>query len=187
MIRRAAVGGALAGLVMAAAVFVLGATPAPGPLAQGGPPPLQPPPPGPGATPPPPRPAMTIAPTDSFAAQRDSLMNEVLKKIAGREKAPAESVFKDIRVLKGLPAERLPRIMNLGFGRSLGVNCTHCHVLGHWADEDKPQKQIARDMMAFSRTINDSLLPRIKNLKSEKPQINCTTCHRGQVKPATNL
>ena len=36
-------------------------------------------------------------------------------------------------------------------------------------------------------TINGELLPKIKNLKSEHPGINCTTCHRGQVKPAQNM
>ena len=114
-------------------------------------------------------------------------MNDVLQKIAGRESAPAESVFKNIKVLKGVPAGRIPRIMNLGFGRSLGVNCSHCHVAGHWADEDKAQKQIAREMMAMVDTINHVMLPRIKNLKSEHPTVTCTTCHRGSRKPATSL
>ncbi len=130
---------------------------------------------------------MVAAPVDSFAAERDSLMNEVLQRIAGRENAPAESVFKNIKALKGFPAGRLLRIMNNGWGRSLGVSCRHCHVPGHWADEDKPQKQVARDMSAMMATINTDLLPKIKNLKSEKPFINCTTCHRGSVKPAINL
>ena len=124
---------------------------------------------------------------DSFASERDSLMNEVLQHIAGREEVPAESVFKNIKLLKGVPAGRLPRIMNLGWGRSLGVRCTHCHVQGHWADEDKPQKQVARDMSAMMKTINTELLPNIKNLRSDKPGVNCSTCHRGSIKPAMNF
>jgi hypothetical protein len=124
---------------------------------------------------------------DSFAAERDSLMNEVLKSIAGRENAPAESVFKDIRVLKGMPAGRIPRIMNLGYGKSLGVGCKHCHVVGEWAKEDKVQKQVARDMSALVNTLNTELLPKIKNLKSERPTVNCTTCHRGAKKPALQM
>jgi len=147
--------------------------------------PSMPPPGSPGANPPAMRAAM--APPDSFAAERDSLMNDVLEKIAGRENAPAESVFKNIRLLKGVPAGRLPRIMNFGFGRSLGVRCRHCHVEGHWDAEDKPQKQIARDMSEMLHTINTELLPKVKNLKSEHPTVNCTTCHRGAVKPALNL
>jgi hypothetical protein len=133
-----------------------------------------------------PRPA-TSAPVDSFVADRDSLMKDVLQKIAGRENAPAESVFKNVKVMKSVPAGQLLRIMNSGFGRSLGVNCSHCHVAGHWADEDKAPKQITRDMIAMVRTINDTLLVRIKNLKSEKPGVGCVTCHRGQVKPARQM
>ena len=133
-------------------------------------------------------PAMTAAaPVDSFAAERDSLMNEVLKSIAGRENAPAESVFKEIRVFKGMPAGRIPRIMNMGYGKSLGVGCKHCHVVGEWAKEDKVQKQVARDMSALVNTLNTELLPKIKNLKSERPTVNCTTCHRGAKKPALQM
>ena len=67
------------------------------------------------------------------------------------------------------------------------VRCEHCHVAGKWASEDKKQKQIARDMSTMSRAINDTLLTRIPNLEGPHPTINCTTCHRGQVKPALNL
>ena len=124
--------------------------------------------------------------SDSFTAERDSLMNEVREHIAGKENVAAESVFKNIKLLKGVPAGRLLRIMNFGWGHALGVRCQHCHVLGHWADDDKPQKQITRDMSAMMRTINTELIPNIKNLRSEHPGINCTTCHRGSIKPAMN-
>lgn len=132
-------------------------------------------------------PQFAPVPGDSFAAERDSLMNVVLRSIAGKENVAAESVFKDIQVLKGVPAGRLPRIMNMGYGRSLGVRCAHCHVPDQWEKNDKREKQIARDMADLSRALNTELLPKIRNLKSEHPVVNCTTCHRGQVKPATNL
>ena len=126
-------------------------------------------------------------PIDSFVAERDSLMNEVLKRIAGRENAPAESVFKNIKVLKGVPAGRVARIMNLGYGRSLGVSCAHCHVVGHWADDDKAPKQIARDMSAMVKAINTDFLPKIEHLQGKPPIVNCMTCHRGAIKPALDL
>ena len=75
----------------------------------------------------------------------------------------------------------------MGFARSLGVSCVHCHVPGEWEKDDKPQKQIAREMGGMSRTISGDLLSKIRNLRSEKPAVNCTTCHRGQVKPALDL
>src|SRR5882762_9678158 len=71
--------------------------------------------------------------------------------------------------------------------KSLDVNCTHCHLAGEWAKEDKPTKQITRDMAAMGATINSDQLKKIKNLKSPDPVINCATCHRGQTKPALNL
>jgi hypothetical protein len=124
---------------------------------------------------------------DTNAASRDSLMNVVLREISGKEQLPAESVFKNIKVFRGVPAGNIPRLMNLGYGRSLGVSCAHCHVVGEWEKEDKPQKQIAREMAAMASAINTQYLARIANLKSEKPIINCSTCHRGDVKPAINM
>ncbi len=112
---------------------------------------------------------------------------ELRKKISGQETKPAEQVFKNIQLLKGMPADRVLRIMELGYARSLGVNCTHCHVVEQWEKDDKPTKQIAREMAAMMAAINNDHLKNIKNLKSERPVINCTTCHRGQTKPALNL
>lgn len=109
------------------------------------------------------------------------------EQIKGRENEPAEKVFKNIQTMKGVPAGRIPAIMEMGYARSLGVNCTHCHVSGKWESEEKPTKQTARDMSAMVKTINGDLLKNIKNLQSPTPTVNCTTCHRGQIKPALNL
>jgi hypothetical protein len=112
---------------------------------------------------------------------------DLRKAIAGQENKPASEVFKNIQMLKALPAGRLLRVMELGYAKSLGVDCTHCHVAGQWEKEDKPTKQITRDMAAMVGNINNEQLKKIKNLKSPDPVINCTTCHRGQTKPALNL
>lgn len=114
-------------------------------------------------------------------------LDDLRKSIAGRENKPAEEVFKNIQRFKRMPAARVLRIMEIGYARSLGVNCMHCHVADQWEKEDKPTKQIARDMAAMVAAINNEQLKKIKNLKSETPVINCTTCHRGQTKPALNL
>ena len=108
-------------------------------------------------------------------------------RIAGHENDPAQEVFRNIRVMKKVPAERLLAIMEMGYSRSLGVNCTHCHVPGEWEKDEKTPKQIAREMMAMSRAINEKYLAKIKGLRSETPIVNCTTCHRGQLKPALDL
>jgi len=114
-------------------------------------------------------------------------LDELRKQIAGKENQPAEQVFKNIQMFKGVPAARLLRIMELGYSRSLGVNCTHCHVVDQWDKDDKPAKPIARDMAKMAQTINNDLLKNIKNLKGPNPIVNCTTCHRGETKPALNL
>ena len=111
------------------------------------------------------------------------------EQIKGREQEPASAVFKNIQTafLKTRPAGQLLAVMEMGYSRSLGVNCTHCHIPGKWESDEKATKGIAREMSAMVLRINGELLKPIKNLKSENPVINCTTCHRGEVKPALNL
>ena len=104
--------------------------------------------------------ARELAP-EEIAAERDKFMHDVLVAIAGREAEPAEKVFKNIQRLKGMPAGRVPRLMNWGFGRALGVSCTHCHVPGEWDKDDKPQKQIAREMWDLTAFITNERLPLI--------------------------
>ena len=123
--------------------------------------------------------------TEGF--NQEQALAELRKQIAGKENLPAEQVFKNIQILKGMPAGRLLAVMNIGYSKSLGVNCTHCHVAGQWEKEDRPTKQVAREMSEMGKVINNDLLKKIKNLKSATPIVNCTTCHRGQVKPALNM
>jgi Photosynthetic reaction centre cytochrome C subunit len=104
------------------------------------------------------------------------------KQIAGQENKPAEEVFKNIQLLKGMPAGRMLRVMQMGFSASLGVDCTHCHVADQWEKDDKEAKQTARKMWTFVAKVNQDLKQAIG-----KGTVNCTTCHRGQVKPATSL
>ncbi|HVT60852.1 MAG TPA: c-type cytochrome [Thermoanaerobaculia bacterium] len=111
----------------------------------------------------------------------------IAARIAGHESEPADAVFKNIKVLRDIPAGRLLAIMEIGYAKSLGVNCAHCHVPYEWERDDKPQKQIAREMVRMSAAINQQYLAKIKGLKSQRPLVNCTTCHRGQVKPALEL
>ena len=107
----------------------------------------------------------------------------VLRSIAGRENMPAESVFKNIKIFQGVPAGRLVRIMNIGYGRSLGVSCGFCHVPGKWDLDDKEEKNTARVMHAMVQTINREYLSKLPNDRSGPPTANCFTCHRGNAKP----
>lgn len=117
----------------------------------------------------------------------DEKTAKLFTQIAGRENQPAEDVFKNIKILTGVPAGKLLRIMQIGYSRSLGVSCIHCHVPDQWEKDDKPAKQTARDMSKMAHTIIFDLLRNIDGLKDRTPLVNCTTCHRGQLKPALDM
>ena len=118
---------------------------------------------------------------------QEQAVAQLKAEIAGKENLPAEQVFKNIQMLKGMPAGRVLAIMQIGYSKSLGVDCTHCHVPGQWEKEDKPTKQITREMSDMVKAITTKYLKEIKDLKNPNPVVNCTTCHRGQVKPALNM
>ncbi len=124
---------------------------------------------------------------DSLVMSRKVHLDGLRKLIVGKEELPAEEVFINIQSLKGRKAKTLLAIMEFGYSRSLGVGCEHCHNTSDWGSDEKVQKQIAREMSAMSCKINRELLTDIDGLASEQPAVNCTTCHRGQVKPALNL
>jgi hypothetical protein len=117
--------------------------------------------------------------------QENPLVAEIRKEIAGRENQPAEQVFKNIQVLKGQPAGRILNIMGT-FTRALGVRCDFCHVPGEWEKDDKDMKKAARDMVHMTNDINAEL-KKIQTIAADKPAVGCSTCHRGQAKPAAGM
>jgi hypothetical protein len=110
--------------------------------------------------------------------------DEVKKMIAGRENEPAEMVFMNIQGMKGVPAARVLAIMN-AYTRALGVQCTHCHE-GEWDFDSKPAKKTAREMRTMTQKLNADLKA-LPSLAGREAVVNCTTCHRGQVKPALDM
>lgn len=124
---------------------------------------------------------------DSIEAEKKMYLEQIAKQIAGNENKPAGEVFRNLKLMKDNTARRVLNIMNFGFSRSLGVSCTHCHVPNDWASDEKPAKQAAREMAGMVEKINKELLPGIKGLRAERPTVNCTTCHRGDVQPALSL
>ena len=69
----------------------------------------------------------------------------------------AEQVFKNVKVLKGIPASELIPAMQF-ITASLGVKCDHCHAEGHFDSDEKKPKETARKMMAMMFAINLSLI-----------------------------
>jgi tetratricopeptide (TPR) repeat protein len=73
------------------------------------------------------------------------------------------------------------------FSRALGVHCEHCHVgqepRWDFAADDKPAKQIARQMMLLTRDINTRVPTAVNKAPGAAAQVECITCHRGVVTP----
>ena len=86
----------------------------------------------------------------------------------------AEQVFKNIQVIKSMPAGQLQSTMSF-MSASLGVDCTYCHIPPAMEKDDKPTKQTARRMLSMVAEIN-------KNFGDQRI-VNCATCHRGKTKP----
>lgn len=94
---------------------------------------------------------------------------------AGSSEKRVEADHKNIQVLKGIPSDRLEKVM-FAFQAALGVDCTHCHIKDQWEKDDKPAKQTARKMIKMMRDANAQL--------GAAGRVTCFTCHRGQVRPA---
>jgi len=124
---------------------------------------------------------------DSLAADRLKYMNEVMASIKGKEKMRADSVFKNLKVIKGessISAEHLLWMMNWGWSTELGVSCSYCHVIGNWESDSLETKNIARGMWNMRVMINKDILPNITGKDYENnPAVSCITCHRGKPKP----
>lgn len=89
--------------------------------------------------------------------------------------ATAEHTFKNIKVLKDIPANQLIPSMQF-ISASLGVECGFCHVENHFDQDDKKPKLTARKMMLMMAAINQN------NFDGHR-QVTCDTCHRGARRP----
>ena len=93
---------------------------------------------------------------------------------ASSKEKRAEQEYKNIQLLKGIPAERLMKVM-FAFKASLNVDCDFCHIKDAFDKDDKPMKQVARKMIKRMNEINSD---------GAGGRVTCYTCHRGQRKPA---
>jgi len=85
-----------------------------------------------------------------------------------------EDQFKNIKSLRGLPAEQLNPTM-VFFEAALGVGCPYCHDNDAAKREvdSKPQKMIARQMIEMVNAVNKSTFAGNK-------KVTCFTCHMGR-------
>jgi photosynthetic reaction center cytochrome c subunit len=87
----------------------------------------------------------------------------------------AEQQFKNIQVLKGIPADQLIPTMQF-IAASLGVECEFCHVEHQMDKDDKKEKKTARKMIAMELAID-------KDNFDGNLGVTCFTCHRGSAHP----
>src|SRR5580704_2362640 len=91
----------------------------------------------------------------------------------------AEEQFKNIKVLKGVPADQIFPSMQF-IAASLGVECEYCHVRGdkglEFEKDDKKTKVTARKMVEMMFAINK------ENFEGHR-DVTCYSCHRGAADP----
>lgn len=93
------------------------------------------------------------------------------------EDQPAEKVFHNIQVLKGMRAANLQGAMSF-VASSLGVDCDYCHRGPDFGKDATKEKSRAREMMQMVRQINESTF-------HGENKVNCFTCHQGHKDPVS--
>ena len=112
-----------------------------------------------------------------LAMNRARAQNAAGATMAGKT---AEQFYKNIQVMKGVPAESVLPAMQF-ISSSLGVECEFCHVRDANdpdanAKDDKKAKLTARKMIEMQMAINRD------NFKGQT-EITCYSCHRGAHDP----
>jgi hypothetical protein len=91
----------------------------------------------------------------------------------------AKEKYKNIKVLKDLPADQLIPVMHK-INTALGVKCDYCHVIGPnhtlFEKDDKPAKETARQMIVMTQNLN-------KHVKATEGKVTCFMCHHGHAEP----
>jgi hypothetical protein len=85
--------------------------------------------------------------------------------------------YKNIKVLKTLPANQMiPTMQHVSM--SLGVRCDFCHVRAGFERDDKPEKNVARQMIVMTEGLN-------AHQKILDKKATCYMCHHGHATPET--
>jgi len=104
---------------------------------------------------------------------------------------PKEEGFKNLKVLpKNITNDQMHAIME-EWEHALGTRCSFCHVRNEetkkmdWANDAKPEKQMARHMFKMTAALNKKYFGAKKDSLGMviESGINCNTCHRGTSHP----
>lgn len=94
-----------------------------------------------------------------------------------QEGKTAEQFYMNVQVLTDIPATQLLPSMRY-ISAALGVRCNYCHDTQHFDNDDKPEKQRARNMMRMMLSINK------ENFNGHR-EVTCYTCHHGMAKASS--
>lgn len=100
----------------------------------------------------------------------------------GQQAAAARPPAKNLKLLA--PDTDIAFTMRT-FTQALGVQCVYCHVQGDFASDTNPKKDVARKMIAMVRQIDASFPSSTGIFPAGYHEVDCSTCHRGSVKPET--
>jgi hypothetical protein len=117
-----------------------------------------------------------MAGLQSLPEDRKKIVDDLTVSLGENKDKPAEEVFHNIQFFKGVPASRILRIMSV-YTVALGVDCSHCHVVGAWEKDDKPAKRTVITMNHVVQDVNAQLFG------DQPAKVACYTCHRGAEKP----
>ena len=91
-----------------------------------------------------------------------------------KQEAPPPTNLKVLKVTTNAEIRQIMRTFTVG----LGVQCAYCHVMGNFASDENPKKEIARHMIQMAQKIN-------AEFPDGKMHVSCYTCHRGEAEPKT--
>jgi hypothetical protein len=115
------------------------------------------------------------------------MVDSIMVAIRGREQEPAGKVFKNVKLLKDMPAADFLRNMDVNYGRGLGMGCGNCHVVGQFDADTRKNKRVALQMQRMVNYINSKQLPVIKELDEDYVRVTCVTCHMGSGHPRDSI
>jgi len=78
---------------------------------------------------------------------------------------------------QGPPADIMPLMQE--FVQALGVQCEYCHSAQRGSGQPEPRKEIARQMIAMTRDLNNRVQTATGKTSAEATQVKCVTCHHG--------
>jgi hypothetical protein len=107
---------------------------------------------------------------------------------------PPKPTFKNLKVLpRNISHDDLDKVMD-EWKAALGVRCNFCHSPRKddpkkmdFASDDKPEKEMARDMYRMTAKINKKYFHYKQGDTTAVAPVGCMTCHHGKEHPENSV